>query len=70
MECLPVRYLPTPAEIAAACLEIQSHWSAEERYYRRCCLKHGERTGVEPSEEDAWQPPLVHVTEIARAAVL
>lgn len=32
----PEPYLPSPDEIAAACLKIQTEWSDSERQNRRC----------------------------------
>lgn len=44
-------YVPTPAEIAAACLQIQSEWTPEERNRRlRCDLREPElnQTALQP----------------------
>jgi hypothetical protein len=58
------RYEPTPAEIAAACAEIQREWSDDEEYRRRAFRPetgwqvHEVRTGGNPgpnSDGGQWE---------------
>lgn len=45
-----MEYCPSPAEIRAACMEIQKEWSERERWRRAGYLR-----GMPPR----WQPPQV-----------
>ena len=58
---------PTPDEIRAACLRIQSTWTPRERMLRAVALTNRrERCGWRPPR---WTPPTINLTPEVAAAL-